>query len=623
MAKVKEDKKSAEEVISVSLAGFEQPVLSGNYPEAEKVLQIIMLNQRRGKMEFNLKPADRALSAAQEHAEGYQIIEKLATLITMMFSDTKYNPSNTMFQEFVLGKKFLAYLFAASSYQNTDHIIRNLGLDTKGSFTQNDIRKFMICYVPDSTFDLPWGKLAAHMPSEICRGYLGLMSSFGLLLSDASAMQSNKIANVSKEIPLVTFAKPQNLEIMSSSFFNVSNFVGNEKFQFKKWAAANYKKFMDGFISDGIKKSISLSLEKARNKAKGEKKTILIIHEHYRQSHAMYRCYHSLFSALKADYNIVGLAGTRLVDEVGQQDHHSFREFDDVNDIAKIIKHVVKVQPDVIIYPSLGMSNFAPLLASTRLAPIQCVCPGHPASSFIDTIDYLLLEDMGLSQDELAKIATEKTVVIETEALRFSPNTYTLRELPSTPEVCNIAVNGVIQKVSSQVLSLCQEISAGIERKVVFHFFMAHGIQDLDYYAALSILRRKLPNAVMHPYSTYDDYMNTVAQCEFALPTMPFGGANSNIDVARLGIPKLFVKDTSDLPGVTDYYIWNELGELTGLCKDQSELVTRAIELGNDSAKLSEFKALIQAIDINSFLLDDKDEVGDLRLVKAMHSLLN
>jgi hypothetical protein len=165
MSDVKENKKVEDSYVSLSLSDFETPVLKGNYAEAEKVLQKLMQNQRKGVMSFNLRPAGRKLSTSQNLTEGYQVIEKLATLITKMFCDVDYKPSEAMFNEFVMGKKFIAYLFTASSYQNTDHIIVNLGLDTKGNYTKDDIRKFMMSFVPESSYDLPWTKLASYMPS--------------------------------------------------------------------------------------------------------------------------------------------------------------------------------------------------------------------------------------------------------------------------------------------------------------------------------------------------------------------------------------------------------------------------------------------------------------------------
>jgi hypothetical protein len=110
MTNTTENKKNEDDTVSLSSSDFEIPVLKGNYAEAEKALQKIMHNQRKGLMTFNLKPEGRLLSASQSQVESYQIIEKLATLLTKMFSDASYIPSEAMFNEFVLGKKISSLL---------------------------------------------------------------------------------------------------------------------------------------------------------------------------------------------------------------------------------------------------------------------------------------------------------------------------------------------------------------------------------------------------------------------------------------------------------------------------------------------------------------------------------
>src|SRR5262249_38534008 len=44
-------------------------------------------------------------------------------------------------------------------------------------------------------------------------------------------------------------------------------------------------------------------------------------------------------------------------------------------------------QPDVLVFPELGMNGRAFLLAAMRLAPVQCAAWGHPVTSGLGTID--------------------------------------------------------------------------------------------------------------------------------------------------------------------------------------------------------------------------------------------
>lgn len=614
-----EKTQATDDYISLSLSDLETPIFKSKYAEAEVVLQKLMQNQRKGVMTFNLRPAGRKLSNSQSLTESYQIIEKLATLLTKMFCDESYVPSEAMFNEFVLGKKFLAYLFSASSYQNTDHIIKHLGLDQKGNFTKNDIRRFLMLYLPESTFDLPWVKLAHFMPTEVSKAYLGLLSSVVLLMSETSSTQLNKLSTLAKEMPLINFSRPANLEMMAAGYFHVSNLSGKEKYHFKQWAVKNYTRFMEGYL----KSSTIDQLKKVKQTPNLTKPTIVIIHEHYRDNHAMYRCYHSLISALKNKFNVVGIASKGSVDKVGQADHHSFTEYENIYELETIIADILSIKPDMVYYPSIGMSNHVPMLATQRLAPLQCMSPGHPSSSMIDTIDYMLYLDIGVEKSVIQTFWSEKVDFISGKLNGMTVSDFTLEPVKQDSDTIKIAVNGVVPKVTNELISTCQKITAGTNKQLEFQFFIGSPRQDLEYYAAISHLRRTLPNAKVHLYQNYNAYINVLAQCSFAIPTFPFGGSNSNIDCLRICIPKLFVIDDSSYVGYTDYQIWKTIDMLDGYCESIDTLISRSIEFIENPDRLTEFKAKMKSFDLQAFDESATNEnIVDNRLSDKFFELL-
>lgn len=606
----------AQKLESVSLMALESAVLKGDYTNAEKIIQLIMKNQRIGKMEFKLPPKGRSLNQQQTDLEAYQLVERLATLITKMLSDSSYVTSQAMFKEFVLGKRFLSLLFLASSYRNTDHIMRNLGLDKRTNYNKEDIRRFLILICPNSNFKLPWKMLSSHMPAEVGQAYLGIMTAMNVLIEEKASENMNELAALAKELPVMSYKKPEDLNLIMAAYFGVSNLTGKDKYELKKWTVKNLEFFMDQFLSKEVKARIKREVATKNN----EKRTILVIHERYTSSHAMHRCYHGLIAGLKDDFHVVGMSHKEAIDSLAKEDHHEFIEFVDLNDIESIINNILDVKPDIILYPSLGMSLYAPLLATQRLAPIQCACPGHPSSSHSDNIDYMLYGQIGVDKSLIQAHFKEK--VIEMRGLPpMACNEFVLEAFVAD-DVYKICVNGVIPKVSFELIDVCQRITAGTDKKIEFQFFLGSSKLDLEYYAGMSALRRYLPNAKIHHYSDYNTYMNVLAQCHFAIPTFPFGGSNSNMDCIRLKLPKLFIVDERVFVGYTDLQIWNDLGIMTGYCKSVDDLVERSILLIEDESELEMMKKSLDSFDLEAYNRQTTTNKLDSQMSEVLETLI-
>jgi len=612
--------KKNQESNPVSLSQLEFAIVHKKYLEAEAIISNLIELQLLSRLDFIPKLRQEKLTFDQIAFENYQVIERIASLITILMSDQNYQVSEQFYAKLTMNKRFINNLFSASGYGNTEHIVRNLSVDNKTTHSRQDIMKLLVLITPESSFSLPWDKLVKFMPNEVLRAYMGLMFCSELNISEQSTNQLNTWADMAKTLPLLNFNTANSMTIIASAYFNMSSLTGKGKFEFKKWAVRNFEQFMNNHLSKSSKQKIAEIPNKAESAGK---KVVLIIHDHYRKGHAMYRCYRSMIAGLKEEFRVIGLSQTGFVDTLGKQDHHEYYEYDDFEDLEKIVQDVLIISPDVILYPSIGMGQLALFLASIRLAPIQCVCPGHPSSTYFTNIDYMLLEDLGIKKENLEKILTETPIVIDSKQIQLELMDFHLEETDILDkDICNVVINGVITKVTVELMNVCKKISKQSEKAICFHFFMSSPRHDIEYYSALSILRRELPNSILHSYSNYNTYMNNLSLCDFALPTLPFGGANSNLDLVRLGIPKLYILDERDLPGATDYYMWNEFGELDGLCEGTDELIKRAVEFANDQDKFASSVNRVKSIKLDKFFSNSSNDKDD-RLVRSINQIIN
>jgi hypothetical protein len=241
----------------------------------------------------------------------------------------------------------------------------------------------------------------------------------------------------------------------------------------------------------------------------------------------------------------------------------------------------------------------------------------------IDTIDYMLYFDIGVEKSVIQKFWSEKVDFITGKLNGMTVSDFTIEPVKQANDTIKIAVNGVVPKVTNELITTCQKITAGTTKPIEFQFFLNSPKQDLGYYSGLSTLRRSLPNAKIHFYQNYNNYINILAQCSFAIPTFPFGGSNSNIDCLRVCLPKLFVIDDRSYVGYTDYQIWNGIDMLEGYCESIESLIARSIEFIDNPEKVKEFKSKMKAFDLKA--LDESainENMTDNRLSDKFSQLL-
>lgn len=264
--------------------------------------------------------------------------------------------------------------------------------------------------------------------------------------------------------------------------------------------------------------------------------TLLVALEHFRTEHAMYRCYAPILTELRRRFRLVAVvpggeidpSGRAIFDEVVELPGH-------FAPVGEIVGRVVAQRPDVMFFPSVGMVPWTVWLANLRLAPLQVMMGGHPATSASEHIDFFILR-RGVGYDPAC--FTERIVELDATVLPHAahPELSTIEPvIRERPEVLRIGVPANALKLGPRFLATCRAVAERASRPLEFHFFP--NTRSIATRAIERRIRAWLPAARVHARSSYAEYLARLNECDIALGTYPFGASNSAVDALLLCIP--------------------------------------------------------------------------------------
>lgn len=266
-----------------------------------------------------------------------------------------------------------------------------------------------------------------------------------------------------------------------------------------------------------------------------ERPTLLILAERMLAGHAMHRSYASSIRQLKTRFRTVCMVGKGFISDDTHQLFDEVIVFENGAHIKEIGARIVKVAPDIVYYPSLGMSEWTQMTANVRFAPIQVMTLGHPAPAMTDTMDYALVQDgHGQAAWEFGRKVIERKswgqFAPYHEALSFD-----VEKIPFEDDHVHVAVNSSLMKLSPRFLRMCERIEAEAKRPVHFHFFASAVGVMFDRIS--QVFERRFRRFTLEPTRDYLGFLNVLKRCDLALAAFPFGNTNSTVDTCLLGIP--------------------------------------------------------------------------------------
>ncbi len=271
--------------------------------------------------------------------------------------------------------------------------------------------------------------------------------------------------------------------------------------------------------------------------------------------------------------------------------------------VRQWVETIIGQQPDVLIYPEIGMDPMTIRLASLRLAPVQIAAWGHPETTGLPTIDYYLSAE-NLETENPQKNYTEKLVALPNLGCFYKPLPVTFAD-PNLGDL-NLDVDfpllicpGVPFKYAPGHDWILAEIARRLGRcKLIF---FTYGLNKLS-----EKLRRRLEAAfagsgldfdrfvAFIPWQNSAGFYGLLKRADVFLDTIGFSGFNTAIQAAECGIP-VVTREGRFLRGRLASGILKRMGLPELVAESEEDYIALAVRLAQDAAYRKHIRERIEA----------------------------
>jgi predicted O-linked N-acetylglucosamine transferase (SPINDLY family) len=284
--------------------------------------------------------------------------------------------------------------------------------------------------------------------------------------------------------------------------------------------------------------------------------------------------------------------------------------------LVKMREQIAANELDILVYTDIGMEPFSYFLAFARLAPVQCVTWGHPATTGISTVDYFISHE--LCETEASRSAySEKLFCISSAAACAC---YAVPDLPHTGrtwEYYGIAADKTVYycpqppfKMHPDFDALLHGILNNDPNGIIV---LLRGVVPETERLLLNRLRQKMPEhvdriTVIDPLP-FDDYITMFRLADVVLDTPHFSGGSSSVEALAVGAPVVTLPSPY-LKGRLTYAWYKRLGIDDGIACSNEEYIATAVKLGTNPELRRDLTNRI--LDASHRLFDDLQFVREL-----------
>lgn len=576
---------------NLSLEEFESAVYSR---DQGKAVQLLVQDLRR------IRAGGQFIGYSTDPALKKVLYTRFCAAIVSLLADPALTLSVSGLESIAAEHATIDLAFRASVFESGDHMLPQVTSDptekdqTKISFKSSyDLLKFLLVYSMRSGFKMHYRPFFEASPQATLSIYLGMMTHMLTLSKEAHERKEELLGlhDIFSECVLSDTMLPA----VSDAYMYTSYGTREDKHEVKRTFNAMFRRMLE---QNGIDDLPPLN-------RKRKKPVMLIPVEWFSSLHAMYRCYAPYIRQLRPHFRLVGIGQPMSIDGVAMQEFDQWVEVSADQIILKdIVAKVAKVAPDIVFYPSIGMALWWVALSNLRMAPIQVMMLGHPATSMSKVIDYVIVEE-GTVAD--VHVMNEKVVNMPVGSVKYARRSDT--ELPpreelnyEQPDIVRVCVPAMLCKLNAPFMAACKRISEGAKTKTLFYFFV--NMIGLLLHQSASEIREWIPSAVVFERTSYPEYLRFISQTHVQLSTFPFGGTNSVVDALMLGVPVVAL-DGREPHNRFDAMMLRHMGVPELVADSVDEYVAKAIELIDNAEARNAIAIKIREADIDNNLFGD------------------
>ena len=608
------------EEILPSVNRLEQEISAKNYELAclELIKILTKLDCNFGGIEGIQFDYPKQLSDLSEKHLTY-FCTRVANAVTNLFIDPDLHISESGALRFITLQRWLTMIFSTSPYVNADHILRtyNINPDPKGDMCLktdfSSFAKFCILYLPESNINVDLNALW-EINKALCASLCFALQSPRFI---GTSTAFNKRAAILQWFP-EKLAEFENLDELPSG-------ISHDVYMHCSYDFASNKHYVKRALNKVIRGHLlALGWEDRKIISLGrynDKPVMIVLLEHFNSAHSIYRTHSTSMIAARERFYLIGI-GRKEVDKAGRDVFDEFFQLEG-NSILKNLEFISRTCEEygaaVFYMPSIGMDLITIFASNTRLAPIQAIALGHPATTYSDFIEYVVVEDDYVGSEDCF---SETLIRLPKDSLPYVPSAlapekvdYLLRE---DPEIVNIGIAATTMKMNPKFLETLREIRDRAKVKIHFHFALGQSLGITHPYVKWFIESYLGDSATAYAHAPYHQYLNILGQCDMMLNPFPFGNTNGIIDMVTLGLVGV-CKTGIEVHEHIDEGLFKRLGLSEWLiAKTIDEYIDCAVSLAeNHRERLKLRQHIIENNRLNTLFIGDPSPLGRVLLERV------